>query len=151
MTPRTPTDKEMNLLKELRWKMDGIKDDFERAVYYYICVGFQEFKYGKRETKQVTKEQILRYLVRKGLVRERADGSLPDDRKVREAARELLKQGLPIMATAKSKGYFIAETLAEIDRPQRENKARATAILAVDKGYEKVRALLLGQGRIFGA
>ena len=83
MTPRTPTDKEMDLLRELRWKMDGIKDDFERAVYYYICVCFQEFKYGKRETKQVTKEQILRYLVRKGLVRERADGSLPDDRKVR--------------------------------------------------------------------
>lgn len=122
MTPRTPTDKEMDLLKELRWKMDGIKDDFERAVYYYICVGFQEFKYGKRETKQVTKEQILRYLVRKGLVRERADGSLPDDRKVREAARELLKRGLPIAASAHRKGYFVAETPAELDATRRENK-----------------------------
>lgn len=40
MTPRTPTNEEMDLLKELRWKMDGIKDDFERAVYYYICVCF---------------------------------------------------------------------------------------------------------------
>lgn len=69
---------------------------------------------------------------------------------MREAARELLKQGLPIMATAQNKGYFVAETLSEIDRPQRQNKARATAILAVDKGYEKVRALLSGQGRIFG-
>ena len=39
------------------------------------------------------------------------------------------------MATAQDKGYFVAETLTEIDRPQRENKARATAILAVDKGY----------------
>lgn len=150
MTPRKPTTAEMDLLKELRWKMDDIEDDFERAVYYFICVGFQEYKYGRRKTKQVTKEQILEYLCRNGLASRRADGSLPDDRKVREAARELLKQGLPIMATAKSKGYFIAETLAEIDRPQRENKARATAILAVDKGYEKVRALLSGQGRIFG-
>lgn len=145
------TDKDMNFLKELAWKVDGIKDDFQRAVYYRICIGLQWWKLGKSKSKFVTKEQILEYLCRKGLASRRADGSLPDDRKVREAARELLKQGLPIMATAKSKGYFIAETLAEIDRPQRENKARATAILAVDKGYEKVRALLMGQGRIFGA
>ena len=150
MTPRIPTDKEMDLLRELRWKMDGIKDDFERAVYYYICVGFQEFKYGKRETKQVTKEQILRYLVRKGLVRERADGSLPDDRKVREAARELLKRGLPIVASAHRKGYFVAETPAELDATRRENKSRVKALLDVDKGCDAACALLMGQGRIFG-
>lgn len=145
------TDKDMNYLKELAWKVHGIKDDFQRAVYYRICIGFQLYKQGKSQTKNVTKEQILGYLCKKGLAVRRADGKLPDDRKVREAARELLKQGLPVIATARSKGYYIAETLAEIDKPQRENKARALAILDVDKGYEKVRALLMGQGRIFGA
>ena len=145
------TKQEMDYLNELAWKLHGIKDDFQRAVYFRICYGFQEWKQGNAQTKTVTKAQILEYLCRKGLAHKRSDGSLPDDRKVREAARELLKQGLPIMATAQNKGYFVAETIAEIDRPQRQNKARATAILAVDKGYEKVRALLSGQGRIFGA
>ena len=143
------TKQEMDYLNELAWKLHGIKDDFQRAVYLRICYGFQEWKQGNAQTKNVTKAQILEYLCRKGLAHKRSDGSLPDDRKVREAARELLKQGLPIMATAQNKGYFVAETLSEIDRPQRQNKARATAILAVDKGYEKVRALLSGQGRIF--
>ena len=83
-------------------------------------------------------------------MKERADGSLPDDRKVREAARELLKRGLPIMTTARRKGYFVAESVDEIDRPQRENKSRATALLAIDKGYDSARAFLMGQGRIFG-
>ena len=123
----------------------GVKT-VERDGYSAVQLGF-----GERKAKNVTKAQILEYLCRKGLARKRSDGSLPDDRKVREAARELLKQGLPIMATAQNKGYFVAETIAEIDRPQRQNKARAVAILAVDKGYEKVRALLSGQGRIFGA
>lgn len=151
MTPRKPTTAEMDLLKELRWKMDGIKDDFERAVYYYICVGFQEFKYGKRETKQVTKEQILRYLVRKGLVRERADGSLPDDRKVREAASRLLRRGLPIVATAHKKGYFVAETPEEINVTRREYRSRINRMLDVEKGCDAAVAMLMGQGRIFGA
>lgn len=150
MKKRMPTKEEMDLLKELRWKMDGIKDDFERAVYYYICVGFQEFKYGNRETKQVTKEQLLRYLVSKGLMRERADGSLPDDRKVREAARNLLKGGAPIVASAHRKGYFVAETPAEMDATRRENKSRVKALLDVDRGCEAACALLMGQGRIFG-
>ena len=144
------TEKEMNFLNELRWKMDGIKDDLQRAIFLYICFQFQEYKQGRRATKNVTKEQLLKFLIKKGLLRERADGSLPDDRKVREAARELLKRGLPIMTTARKKGYFVAENVDEIDRPQRENKSRATALLAIDKGYDSARAFLMGQGRIFG-
>ena len=150
MTPRLLTKQEMDLLKELRWKMDGIKDDFEREVFKYICFQFQEYKRGLRETKQVTKEQILRYLASIGLVNMRADGSLPDDRKVREAARELLKRGLPIVASAHRKGYFVAETPAELDATMRENKSRVKALLDVDKGCETACALLMGQGRIFG-
>lgn len=150
MTPRKPTTAEMDLLKELRWKMDDIEDDFERAVYYFICVGFQEYKYGRRKTKQVTKEQILRYLVRKGLVRERADGSLPDDRKVREAASRLLRRGLPIVATAHKKGYFVAETPEEINVTRREYRSRINRMLDVEKGCDAAVAMLMGQGRIFG-
>ncbi len=145
------SQKDMNYLKELRWRLNDINNDYERAVYKYICFSFQEWKYGRRQSKNVTKEELLSHLCRIGLSKRRADGKLPDDRKVREAARELLKQGLPVMATAQNKGYFIAETVSEIDRPQKQNKARATAILAVDKGYDKVRTLLSGQGRIFGA
>ena len=150
MTPRKPTTAEMDLLKELRWKMDGIKDDFEREVFKYICFQFQEYKRGNRETKQVTKEQILRYLVRKGLVRERADGSLPDDRKVREAASSLLRRGLPIVATAHKKGYFVSETPEEINVTRREYRSRINRMLDVEKGCDAAVAMLMGQGRIFG-
>lgn len=145
------SQKDMNYLKELRWRLNDINNDYERAVYKYICFSFQEWKYGRRQSKNVTKEELLSHLCRIGLSKRRADGKLPDDRKVREAARELLKCGFPIMATSAEKGYFIAERTEEIDLPQKQNHDRAVAILAVDKGYEKVRALLSGQGRIFGA
>lgn len=109
------TDKDMNFLKELAWKVDGIKDDFQRAVYYRICIGFQRWKLGKSKSKFVTKEQILEYLCNKGLASRRADGSLPDDRKVREAARELLKQGLPIMAQRRARVFHSGNACG--DRP----------------------------------
>ena len=150
MTPRSLTKQEMDLLHELRWKMDGIKDDFEREVFKYICFQFQEYKRGLRETKQVTKEQILRYLASIGLVNMRVDGSLPDDRKVREAASKLLRRGLPIVATAHKKGYFVAETPEEINVTRREYRSRINRMLDVEKGCDAACALLMGQGRIFG-
>lgn len=150
MTPRTLTKQEMDLLHELRWKMEGIKDDFEREVFKYICFQFQEYKRGKRETKQVTKEQILRYIVSIGLANMRADGSLPDDRKVREAASSLLRRGLPIVASAHKKGYFVAETPEEINVTRREYRSRINRMLDVEKGCDAACALLMGQGRIFG-
>lgn len=150
MTPRPLTKQEMDLLHELRWKMDGIKDDFEREVFKYICFQFQEYKRGLRESKQVTKEQILRYLASIGLANLRADGSLPDDRKVREAASKLLRRGLPIVATAHKKGYFVAETPEEINVTRREYRSRINRMLDVEKGCDAACALLMGQGRIFG-
>lgn len=150
MTPRTLTKQEMDLLHELRWKMEGIKDDFEREVFKFICFQFQEYKRGNRETKQVTKEQILRYLVSIGLVSARSDGSLPDDRKVREAASRLLRRGLPIVASAHKKGYFVAETPEEINITRREYRSRINRMLDVEKGCDAACALLMGQGRIFG-
>lgn len=143
------TDKDMKYLKELYWLMHKIKDDYQREVFNCVCMGFQAFKMGRLQSKFVTKETILKHLIGKGFVQRKPDGTLPDDRKVRETARELLKQGYPIMATAKEKGFFIAETIAEIDEPQKQNYDRAVAILAVDKGYNKVRELLSGQMRIF--
>ena len=147
---RNITKAQYDFLAELRWKFDGIKDDVTRVVYRCICYQFQEYLCGNRETKQVTKEQILRYLCGLGLMKFRADGSLPDDRKVREAARELLKRGLPIVASAHKKGYFVAETPAELEATRRENKSRVKALLDVDKGCDAAVAMLMGQGRIFG-
>lgn len=150
MTTRSLTKQEMDLLHELRWKMNGIKNDFEREVFRYICFQFQEYKRGLRETKQVTKAQILRYLASIGLVTMRADGSLPDDRKVREAASRLLRRGLPIIATAHKKGYFVAETPEEINVTRREYRSRINRMLDVEKGCDAAVAMLMGQGRIFG-
>ena len=147
---RNITKAQYDFLAELRWKFDGIKDDVTREVYRCICYQFQEYLCGNRETKQVTKEQILRYLCGLGLMKFRADGSLPDDRKVREAARELLKRGLPIVASAHKKGYFVAETPAELEATRRENKSRVKALLDVDKGCDAAVAMIMGQGRIFG-
>lgn len=144
------TDKDLAYLKRLRVRMDDISDAFERAVFFRVCAGLQQFKQGKTASKYVTKAEILEYLVGRGFMKRTAAGKLPDDRRVREAARELLKCGFPIMATSAEKGYFIAERTEEIDLPQKQNHDRAVAILAVDKGYEKVRALLLGQQSIFG-
>lgn len=68
------TKQEMDYLNELAWKLHGIKDDFQRAVYFRICYGFQEWKQGNAQTKNVTKAQILEYLCRKGLAHKRSDG-----------------------------------------------------------------------------
>lgn len=143
------SQKDMNYLKELRWRLNDINNDYERAVYKYICFSFQEWKYGRRQSKNVTKEELLSHLCRIGLSKRRADGKLPDDRKVREAARELLKKGYPIVASSKNKGFYVAESEKEIDCPQKQNHERALALLAADKGYEKMRAFLSGQTRIF--
>lgn len=143
------TKSDVDLLKRLHTICEAIPDEFSRAVFYRVCIGLQLRKQGLATTKYVTKEQILEYLVTKGLARRRPNGDLPDDRTVREAARELLKQGYPIMATSAEKGYFIAERTEEIDLPQKQNYDRAVAILAVDKGYNKVRAFLAGQMSFF--
>lgn len=143
------TERDNRYFKELAYLQKNISDDFMRQVFRRVFMGFYSFKLGKRKDKFVTKEQILYHLIDEGFMQRRPDGELPDDRRVREAARELLKMGYPVVATSNNKGYYIAERESEIDRPQRQNHERAVAILAVDKGYNKVRALLSGQTRFF--
>lgn len=147
---RKITKAQYDFLAELRWKFDGIKDDVTREVYRCICYQFQEYLCGNRETKQVTKEEILTHLCNLGLMKRRADGSLPDDRRVRDAASSLLCRGLPIVATAHKKGYFVAETPEEINVTRREYRSRINRMLEVEKGCEIACGFVMGQGRIFG-
>lgn len=143
------TTAEREYLQTLKKMHDELQDEYERAVFFYACCAFQEHARGNWKSKYVTKSQLLDYLCRVGLAHRRADGKLPDDRKLRETARELLAKGYPLLASSKVRGYFIAASLDEIDAPARENHARALATLAVDKGYDRVRVLLSGQGRLF--
>lgn len=140
--------KDMNYLKDLAWKSKSIKDDLEREVFICACSHFQTFKTGKLATKNVTKEQLLVYLISKGLMQRKADGGLPDDRPVRAAARNLLRAGFPIVATSNNKGYYIVEKPSEVDLPQTQNYNRAKKLLAVDKGYNEIRNFLTN-GRLF--
>lgn len=143
------TEQTKSYLLTLKKMHDELQDQYERAVFFYACCAFQEHARGKWETKYVTKSQLLDYLCRVGLAHRRADGKLPDDRKLRETASELLVKGYPLLATSKARGYFIAASLDEIDAPERENHARALSTLAREKGYKRVRSLLSGQGRLF--
>lgn len=143
------TEETRGYLQTLKKMHDELQDEYERAVFFYACCAFQEHARGRWETKYVTKSQLLDYLCRVGLAHRRSDGKLPDDRKLRETARELLAKGYPLLASSKVRGYFIAESLDEIDAPERENYARARTTLAMGKGYTRVRALLSGQGRLF--
>lgn len=149
MARRTVTKEELALLTELRWKYDSIKGALPRAIYHYLCWQFQEYKCGNRAVKQVSKEELLTHLCNLGLMKRRADGSLPDDRRVRDAASSLLCRGLPIVATAHKKGYFVAETPEEINVTRREYRSRINRMLEVEKGCEMACGLVMGQGRIF--
>ena len=137
--------------RKLKTMCDTIEDDFKREIFFLVCKRFTGFKCGAFETKNITKEEIMRSLIGKGYMNYKKDektglfDKLPDDRSVRKAIRELLSDGYPIITTSHDKGCFIAEDVSELERPQEENHARAVAILAVDKGYNMVRTLLSGQ------
>lgn len=128
-------------LYKLKGMCDKLQDEYEREVFASACRAYQDYCNGERLDKLVTKQTILDNLKTKRLCRPQST----DDRKLRESARNLLKRGYPIMATSKEAGYYIADSCGEIDLPQAENKKRALQILAVDKGYDKVRQMLGGQ------
>lgn len=136
--------KTQEYLVYLKGLYDKLTDPIEKSVFYLACKKFQSYKQGVASDKQVTKGTILIDLVDKGVMQQKGN-KLPDDRPVRKAARELLKRGYPIMADSTNKGYFIVEKVKEIDLPQQQNYDRAINILAVDKGYNKVRQMLGGQ------
>ena len=143
-------------LLRLRALCETIQDKFDYEVFYLVCKRFMEFKQGNVPSKNVTKQELLERLVEKGLMQMRYNDytgcydKLPDDRSLRASMRELLKNGFPIITTSHEGGCFIVESEDEVDKPQKENHSRAVAILAVDKGYRRVREFLKG-GENYGS
>lgn len=139
------TDKEHEYLMQLKGLCDTIQDPFERSIFINACCFFQAYKLEKRDNKNISKEALMCALINDGLLYYKPDGTLPDDRKVRMAARNLLKSGKPLLATSNQKGYYIAESVEEIDAPKMQNYERALKLLAASKGYEKARDFIAGQ------
>ncbi len=137
--------KTQEYLLYLKKQYNRLTDDIEKSVFYLTCKKYQSFKQGLADNKQVTKESIILDLIEKNILHYKKDGSLPDDRPIRQAARELLKKGYPIVADSTTKGYSIVEKISEVDLPQQQNYDRAINILAVNKGYNKIRIMLGGQ------
>lgn len=144
------TAQQIEYLKRLECLKNQIASEYDKRVFDIILFMYRRFLEGKRPGKYVTKEVVLKNLCKYGLEKERDDGSLPDDRKVRDACRRLLKLGYPIMTSCSTKGYYIAETIEEIQKPMNENHKRALETLAVEKGYKRSIQFLLGQGEIGG-
>ena len=134
-------------LAELKNSTD---DKFDRTVFDYVCQGYQAFLLGKRESKCVTKEELLSRLVSVGLLTPRIQGQTPDDRRLRETCRKLLKNGYPIMASSQTNGYFIADDVTEVQQPMNENHKRAIEILAAERGYKTAIQFMLGQRALKG-
>ncbi len=126
------------------------KDDFERTVFDIVCCAYQSYLLGKRQTKYVEKEHLLQVLVSKGFLTSRIEGKLPDDRRLRETCRNLLKRGYPIMASSVTNGYFIADDVSEVQQPMNENHKRALEILAAERGYKTAIQFMLGQSALKG-
>ena len=144
------TSKQIEYLNRLFTLKNNISNEYDQKVFDIILFMYRRFLEGNRQSKYVTKEVVLKNLCRLGLEKERLDGSLPDDRKVRDACRRLLKLGYPIMTSCSTKGYYIAETVEEIQKPMNENHKRAIETLAVEKGYKRSIQFLLGQREIGG-
>ena len=142
--------KQYEYLVRLAELKNRTKDDFERTVFDILCCAYQAYLLGKRETKFVEKEYLLTKLVAKGFLTSRIEGKLPDDRRLRETCRNLLKRGYPIMASSVTNGYFIADDVSEVQQPMNENHKRALEILAAERGYKTAIQFMLGQSALKG-
>lgn len=129
---------------------DATVDKFDKTVFDLLCRAYQAFLLGKRADKFVSKEELLKTLSNLGLLTSRTPEKLPDDRKLRNTCRSLLKRGYPIMATSTSAGYFIADSVEEMQKPMNENHKRALEILAAERGYKRSMQFMLGQLQIGG-
>ena len=124
-----------------------LSDKKEQEIFRYLTAAYVWYHQGYRASKKVAKPELIKHLVSRGLMQmkvEKFTGKeiLPDDRGVRETVRELLKRGYPILADSSESGYYIADSLEEIERPKAENEKRAKMILAVGQGYTKVANLI---------
>lgn len=137
-------------LIKLKKIYNRIPNEFERTIFYVLCKKYQSFLQGKENTKYATKEEIARQLVAQGLMRMGVDKTmgnekLPDDRTIRNSVRKLMKNGLPILSSSTSAGYYICDDLEEIKQPMEENKKRALSILSRQKGFEIMQNFINGQ------
>ena len=137
-------------LTKLKKIYNSIPQKFEQEIFYILCKQFQNYITGQSDTKYVTKESITRYLIDKGLMqwsydKQNHEPKLPDDRPIRRAVRILMRNGLPILSSSTSAGYYICDNLKEIEQPMNENKKRALAILSRQKGFEIMQNFINGQ------
>lgn len=137
-------------LIKLKKIYNRIPCEFEREIFYLLCKKYQSFLQGKVNTKYVTKEEIIIQLIDKGylnmaLDKKTKEKKLPDDRGIRNSVRKLMKNGLPILSSSTSAGYYICDNIKEIEQPMRENKKRALAILSRQKGFEIMKNFINGQ------
>ena len=137
-------------LHKLKQIYNRLPESFEREIFYIVCKRYQDHIKGITATKNISKEEIIRKLIDKGLMqmsidKKTGEEKLPDDRGVRNAVRKLMKNGLPILSSSTMTGYYIFDNLQEIKQPYEENKSRALSILAVQKGYDKMISFINGQ------
>ena len=137
----------LHKLKEL---YNRLPESFEREIFYIVCKRYQDHIKGITATKNISKKEIIRKLIDKGLMqmsidKKTGEEKLPDDRGVRNAVRKLMKNGLPILSSSTMTGYYICDNTQEIKQPYEENKSRALSILAVQKGYDKMISFINGQ------
>jgi len=146
---------ESNYLLRLKELYNRIPNEFEREIFYCICKSYQNSlpiheNQNYFPIKNCTKEEIIRHLISKGLMKMTIDKTtkeekLPDDRAVRGAVRRLMKNGLPILSSSTTAGYYICDNTNEIEKPYNENKKRALKLLAMKKSFDKMAGFVSGQ------
>lgn len=124
--------------------------EFEKEIFYYICKTYQQSLIQKDATKYATKEEIIKHLISKGLMsmntdKKTGEPKLPDDRIVRSAVRNLMKNGIPILSSSSIAGYYICDDINEIEQPFNENHKRALRLLAMEKSFKKIAGFVGGQ------
>lgn len=137
-------------LIKLKKIYNRIPNEFEREIFYVLCKKYQSFLQGKQNTKYVTKDEIILHLIKNGFMKMGVDKTtgiekLPDDRAIRNSVRKLMKNGLPILSSSTSAGYYICDSIKEIKQPMEENKKRALSILSRQKGFEIMQNFINGQ------
>lgn len=130
-----------------------LSDPFEQQIWLYMCLCYKRYNEGLRQSKYVSKEEMIKHLINCKLMsyaedKRTGEKKLPDDRRIREICRGLLYKGYPIMASSKRSGWYIADTLEEIQAPREENEKRAKMLLAANRGYNKVAQLIQYDRRI---
>jgi len=140
----------MNYLIRLKNLYEKIPTEFEKNIFYFLCLNYQKFINGEKSTKYCLKNDIIEFLINKGLMKMSIDKDnnkekLPDDRAVRSAIHRLMKNGFPILSSSTITGYYICDTQNEIIKSYNENHKRALKLLAMQKSFDKIAGFVSGQ------